>query len=102
MYLSRAIMIAIFLIAPKTTMTFYIFAIALDLTWLATVPPTASAVGKLFGNVVWFDVGESSNWCLFGAYFGGLAIQQFGDYQLMWYADIILAVLAGVAYLPIR
>ncbi|WLF84475.1 MFS transporter [Moraxella sp. ZY210820] len=107
MYLSRAVMIAIFLIAPKTTMTFYIFAIALGLTWLATVPPTASAVGKLFGvrylatlfglTLVSHQIGA-----FFGAYFGGLAIQQFGDYQLMWYADIILAVLAGVANLPIR
>ena len=30
-------------------MTFYIFAIGLGLTWLATVPPTAGVVGKLFG-----------------------------------------------------
>lgn len=107
MYLSRAMMITIFLIAPKNTMTFYIFAIALGLTWLATVPPTASAVGKLFGvrylatlfglTLVSHQIGA-----FFGAYFGGLAIKQFGDYQLMWYADIILAVLAGMANLPIR
>ena len=36
--------------APKTAMTFYIFAVGLGLTWLATVPPTAGVVGKLFGT----------------------------------------------------
>ena len=30
-------------------MTFYVFAAALGFTWLATVPPTAGLVGKLFG-----------------------------------------------------
>ena len=107
MYLSRAAMIAIFLAAPKTAMTFYIFAISLGLTWLATVPPTAAAVGKLFGirylstlfglTLVSHQVGA-----FFGAYFGGLAINQFGDYELMWYADIVLATLAAVANLPIK
>ena len=50
MYGSRAVMIAVFLAAPKTTLTFYVFAAALGLTWLATVPPTAGLVGKLFGT----------------------------------------------------
>jgi len=49
MYGSRAVLIALYLIAPKTELTFYIFAIGLGATWLATVPPTASIVGKLFG-----------------------------------------------------
>ena len=49
MYLSRTVLILIYLAAPKTAMTFYIFAIGLGLTWLATVPPTAGVVGKLFG-----------------------------------------------------
>lgn len=107
MYLSRAAMIVVFLLAPKTTTTFYVFAISLGLTWLATVPPTAAAVGKLFGvrylstlfglTLVSHQVGA-----FFGAYFGGLAIKAFGDYELMWYADILLATLAAVANLPIR
>lgn len=37
------------MIAPKTQLTFYIFADLLGLTWLATVPQTAGLVGKLFG-----------------------------------------------------
>ena len=50
MYGSRAVMIGIYLMAPKTELTFYVFAAALGFTWLATVPPTAGLVGKLFGT----------------------------------------------------
>ena len=49
MYGSRAVLIALYLLAPKTPLTFYLFAAGLGFTWLATVPPTAAIVGKLFG-----------------------------------------------------
>src|ERR1700719_4370434 len=48
-YLGRAAAILGFMMAPKTALTFYIFALALGVTWLATLPPTAGIVGKLFG-----------------------------------------------------
>ena len=50
MYASRAVLILLYLVAPKTPLTFYVFAAALGFTWLATVPPTAGLVGKLFGT----------------------------------------------------
>ena len=49
MYFTRAVAVLIYLVAPKTPMTFYIFAAVLGSTWLATVPPTAGLTGKLFG-----------------------------------------------------
>ena len=107
MYLSRTLLIGFFLLAPKNALTFYIFAISLGLTWLATVPPTAAAVGKLFGvrylatlfglTLLSHQIGG-----FFGAYLGGLAISKLGDYQWMWYADMVLALLAAVLNLPIR
>ena len=38
MYASRAVLIALYLAAPRTELTFYLFAAGLGLTWLATVP----------------------------------------------------------------
>jgi hypothetical protein len=43
------VIVILYLMAPKEPITFYIFAVALGVTWLATVPPTAGIVGKLFG-----------------------------------------------------
>ena len=52
MYSSRTALILLYLAAPKTSLTFYLFAAGLGLTWLATVPPTATIVGKLFGTLM--------------------------------------------------
>jgi MFS family permease len=107
MYASRAVMIVIYLVSPPTPMTFYIFAAALGFTWLATVPPTAGLIGKLFGprylgtlfglTLLSHQIGG-----FFGAWLGGVAIERLGDYSWMWYADIVLALIAAAANLPIR
>lgn len=107
MYASRAAMIAIYLISPPTPLTFYLFAAGLGLTWLATVPPTAGLVGKLFGprylgTLFGLTLFSHQIGGFFGAWFGGIAMAKFGDYTWMWYADIVLALLAAVANLPIR
>lgn len=107
MYGSRALLIGWYLIAPKTKWTFYGFAVGLGLTWLATVPPTATIVGKLFGSrylSTLFGLTLLSHQIggFLGAYLGGLALVRFGDYQWMWYADMALAAAAAVINLPIR
>ena len=107
MYGSRALLIGWYLVAPKTKWTFYGFAVGLGLTWLATVPPTATIVGKLFGSrylSTLFGLTLLSHQIggFLGAYLGGLALVQFGDYQWMWYADMALAAAAAIINLPIR
>lgn len=107
MYASRAVMIVIYLLAPKTAMTFYVFAAALGFTWLATVPPTAGLVGKLFGTrylSTLFGLTLLSHQIggFFGAWLGGLAFVRFGNYNWMWYIDIVLALAAALINLPIR
>jgi MFS family permease len=107
MYGSRALLIGWYLLEPRTKWTFYAFAVGLGLTWLATVPPTATIVGKLFGvrylstlfglTLLSHQIGG-----FLGAYLGGLALVRFGDYQWMWYADMALAAAAAVINLPIR
>jgi MFS family permease len=107
MYGSRTLLIGWYLVVPKTRWTFYSFAVGLGLTWLATVPPTATIVGNLFGarylstlfglTLLSHQIGG-----FLGAYLGGLALVRFGDYQWMWYADMALAAAAAVINLPIR
>jgi MFS family permease len=106
-YGSRAVIIAAYLLAPKSAWTFYVFAAALGFSWLATVPPTAGLVGKLFGTrylATLFGLTLLSHQVggFFGAWLGGLAFVRFGDYSWMWYADIALALAAALVNLPIR
>jgi predicted MFS family arabinose efflux permease len=107
MYASRALIIIVYLLAPKTPLTFYILAATLGFTWLATVPPTAGLVGKLFGTrylATLFGLTLLSHQIggFLGAWLGGLALERDGSYLWMWYADIVLASAAALVNLPIR
>lgn len=107
MYASRAALVAVYLLSPPTPTTFYLFAAGLGATWLATVPPTAGIIGKLFGprylaTLFGFTLLSHQVGGFFGAWLGGLAIERLGDYTWMWYADIALALLAAAFNLPIR
>lgn len=107
MYGSRVLLVGWYLLMPKEAWTYYVFAAGLGFTWLATVPPTAAIVGKLFGvrylatlfglTLLSHQIGG-----FLGAYLGGLAITQFGDFTWMWYADMALAAAAALVNLPIR
>ena len=107
MYASRAVLVLWYMAMPREAWVFYVFAVGLGLTWLATVPPTAGLVAKLFGvrylgtlfglTLLSHQIGG-----FLGAWLGGLAITRFGNYNWMWWADIALALLAAVFNLPIR
>jgi predicted MFS family arabinose efflux permease len=107
MYASRAALVAVYLLVPKTPLTFYLFAIGLGLTWLATVAPTAVIVEKLFGSrylatLFGLTLLSHQTGAFLGAWLGGIAISRIGNYDVMWYADIALATLAALVNLPIR
>ncbi len=106
-YFARVVVIALYLAAPKTALTFYIFAAVLGVTWLSTVPPTAGLVGKLFGTrylATLFGLTLLSHQIggFFGAWLGGVALVSNGSYDWMWYADMGLALAAALINLPIR
>ena len=107
MYASRAVLIVWYLMMPRMEWTYYAFAIGLGFTWLATVPPTAAIVGKLFGvryMATLFGILVFSHQVggFFGAYLGGKTLSAFGDFTWMWYADMGLALMAALVNLPIK
>lgn len=107
LYLLRAVGIALFLALPKTEAVLLAFAAWMGLTYMATLPPTAGLVGKLFGlqrmatllGVVMFvhQLGA-----FLGVWLGGIAVTLTGAYTWVWYADIALALLAVAIHVPLR
>src|SRR4029453_16531689 len=103
----RAAIVAIYVVMPKTALNVYLFAGALGFTWLATVPPTSGLVGKLFGTrylATLFGLTLLSHQIggFLGAWLGGGALAQTGNYEWIWYPDSPLALPAAAVNLPIR
>lgn len=106
-YAARALMIAIYLLMPKTALNIYLFAAGMGMTWLATVPPTSGIVGKLYGvrylgTLFGFTLVSHQTGAFLGAWLGGIAMAQMHSYQWIWFADMALALGAALVNLPIR
>jgi len=107
LYASRAAVVICYLWMPKTALNVYLIAGALGFSWLATVPPTAGLVGKLFGTrylTTLFGLTLLSHQIggFLGAWLGGVAMARLGSYDWVWYADIALALAAALINLPIK
>ena len=106
-YLMRSVAISLFLAAPLTPWSVYIFAAAMGLLWLSTVPPTNAIVAQIFGvahlsmlgGFVFFSHQVGS---FMGVWLGGLLYDRTGSYDIVWYISIALGVFAAVVNWPVR
>ncbi|MBK9238512.1 MAG: MFS transporter [Rhodoferax sp.] len=106
-YLARSVAIAVFLIAPLTPMSVYVFSSVMGLLWLSTVPVTNAAVAQIFGvahlsmlsGFVFFSHQIGS---FMGVWLGGYLYDRTGSYNIVWYIAIALGVLAALVNLPIK
>ena len=106
-YLSRALVIAVFMIGPKTEIAVWMFSAAFGLLWLSTVPLTSALVGQLFGprymaTLVGIVMLSHQVGAFFGAYLGGLSYDLTGSYDSVWYISIALGLLAAAFNWPIK
>ncbi len=106
-YAARAVCVLAFLLAPKTGPVMLVFAAAMGLTFLSTVPPTAGLVAKFFGvgnMATLFGIVMLTHQVggFLGAWLGGKVFEATGNFNLVWYIDIVLAVGAALVHLPIR
>jgi predicted MFS family arabinose efflux permease len=106
-YFARAVVITLFIAAPLSPMSVYIFASIMGLLWLSTVPATNAAVAQIFGvahlsmlgGFVFFSHQIGS---FLGVWLGGVLYDKTGSYDIVWYITIALGVFAGLINLPIR
>lgn len=106
-YISRAIAISLFLLAPLTSWSVYIFSAAMGLLWLSTVPLTNGVVAGIFGvkylsmlsGFVFFSHQVGS---FLGVWLGGYLFTLQGTYNTVWMIIIALGVFAALINLPIN
>ncbi len=106
-YALRSVVIVAFLAAPLTPWSVYLFAAAMGVLWLSTVPPTNALVAQIFGvqymsmlgGVVF--VGHQLGSFL-GAWLGGRLYDTTGSYDVVWGISIALGVFAALINLPVR
>jgi MFS family permease len=105
-YVVRSIVIGLFLLAPLTEMSVYLFSAAMGLLWLSTVPLTNALVGQrwgvgvlgLLGGVVFFGHQIGS---FLGAWLGGVFFDRFGNYDYAWAMVIAFGLFAAAMHAPI-
>jgi MFS family permease len=106
-YLGRSVAIAVFLWAPLSPLSVYVFASVMGLLWLSTVPPTNATVAQIFGvahlsmlgGFVFFSHQIGS---FMGVWLGGFLYDRTGSYDIVWYIAIALGIFAALVNLPVR
>ena len=106
-YFIRSVVTVLFLLAPLTPWSVYIFAAAMGLLWLSTVPLTNATVAQIFGvqhlsmlgGIAFFSHQIGS---FMGIWLGGYLYDHTGNYDMVWYVSIALGVVAGLLNLPVR
>ncbi len=106
-YLLRSVVIAVFLAAPLSPTSVYLFAATMGVLWLSTVPPTNALVAQIFGVRYFGMLGgfvflSHQIGSFLGAWLGGRIYDATGHYDLVWGIAIGLGALAALANLPVR
>jgi len=107
LYFLRAIAITFFMLAPRSSATTLIFAAAMGLLWLSTVPLTSGLVAQFFGiehmgtlfGIVFFSHQLGS---FLGAWLGGYLFDVTGSYNVVWWLAVLLGIIAAILHLPIE
>ncbi|MGO3030032.1 MFS transporter [Pseudomonas helleri] len=107
LYLARAVVIVVFLWAPLSQFSAYLFGMAMGFLWLSTVPLTNGTVATMFGvrnlsmlgGIVFLfhQLGA-----FLGGWLGGVVYDQTGSYELIWQGSIVLSLLAAALNWPVR
>ncbi len=106
-YFGRAVAIAIFLWAPLSPLSVYLFSSVMGFLWLSTVPPTNATIAQIFGvahlsmlgGFVFFSHQIGS---FMGVWLGGLLYDRTGSYDIVWWMAIALGIFAALVNLPVR
>lgn len=105
-YGARAVVITVFVMLPMTEVSVLVFAFAMGLLWLSTVPLTSGLVAQIFGprymatlfGIVFFSHQVGG---FLGVWLGGRLFDMTGSYDLVWWISMGLGVFAAIVHWPI-
>jgi MFS family permease len=105
-YFLRSLAILIYIMLPPGEVTTLVFAAALGLLWLSTVPPTSGLVAVMFGTrwlaaLFGFVFFSHQVGGFLGVWLGGLLFERTGSYDFVWWASIVLGLASAAINLPI-
>lgn len=105
-YLSRAVVLLLFILLPKSPAVVLTFAAAMGILWLSTVPLTSGLVAVMFGTrylgtLFGFVFLSHQIGAFLGVWLGGVAYAQTGSYDPVWWAGVVLALVATALHWPI-
>src|SRR5215472_12203342 len=106
-YLTRSIVIALFIFSPVSEGSVYLFSAAIGLLWLSTVPLTNGVIGGIFGvaymsTLSGFVFLSHQLGSFAGVWLGGYLFDHTGSYSTVWTISIGLGIFAALVNLPIQ
>lgn len=106
-YALRALVIFLFISFPITPATVLLFSISIGFLWLTTVPLTTGLVATMFGpkfmaTLYGFVFLSHQVGSFIGIYLGGRVFDLYGNYDIIWYASIVLGIFSAIVHLPVR
>jgi predicted MFS family arabinose efflux permease len=106
-YFTRSLVITAFLLLPVSPASTVVFAAAMGLLWLSTVPLTMGLVTVMFGTrymatLYGFAFFSHQVGSFLGVWLGGRFYDQYGSYDPVWWMGVALGLAAAVIHWPIR
>ncbi len=106
-YTARAAVITVFVLVPVTETSVLVFSAVMGLLWLSTVPLTMGLVAqtqglKFLSTLAGLVFLSHQTGSFLGAWLGGRIYDLNQDYTPMWWAAVVLGLLAALIHLPIR
>jgi MFS family permease len=107
LYSLRSLVMIVFILMPITSTSVMVFSALMGLLWLGTVPLTGSIVAQVFGlrhmgMLFGFAFVAHQLGSFIGIYAAGYFFDMFGNYNGVWWAAIIMGLVASVMNYPIN